>query len=709
MQSAEVTPFHFDRANACTIDTMTFPFNPRSLPVQMIAAFFAVVLLTAATVGVPAIWLLQTQLERQAWSQVEQGQRAAISLYDAQKRDLENLSILTAQRPSLYDLLQQGDRDALAGYLHTLQRGAGLDLIEICAGEQTIASTMPDLAACQFWPSDGYYIVGDSPTGQVWLVAHAEANPNENQATSIVVGIQLDDEFAALISDETGLEHTIWHGQTAIATSFSSGAAQLQSFHPTANAEMRYTFEINGVSYNAAQISLAEDGLRAEVALDVAALHTTQSNLAAMLVAGIAGVSLAGSVLGAFLARRISRPLVRLSLAATTFSHGDLQTPVSLGTHVREVAQVARALENARVDLLATLTSLEEEKAWVDHLLASIVEGIVTLDGEGRITFFSHGAERIMGWSRAEVLGRLCDEVFRPAERELPFQRLIPAPGKRVKLNLFLAGGREATLAITGAELTPSEAREAEVALVFRDISEEEAIHRILGHFLANVAHEFRTPLSALAASIELLLDQATDLSPVELHELLVSLHLGTLGLQTLVDNLLESASIEAGRFHISPRPADLGNIVAEAAETMQPLLAKYEQQLIVELPVDIPVVQADPRRTVQVLVNLLGNASKYGPPGAEIQLKVSATPRAARLSVADQGPGIPAAARADLFRRFVFPEMGSINSQAGAGLGLSVVKAIVEAHGGEVGVEDRPGGGSLFWFTLPLANPETV
>jgi signal transduction histidine kinase len=228
-----------------------------------------------------------------------------------------------------------------------------------------------------------------------------------------------------------------------------------------------------------------------------------------------------------------------------------------------------------------------------------------------------------------------------------------------------------------------------------------------MGHFMANVTHEFRTPLSALAASIELLLDQAPDLSAAELHELLTSLHLGILGLQTLVDNLLESASIEGGHFRVSPRPSKLGNIIAEGIRTMEPLLGKRGQRLVVELPAVIPVVRADSRRTVQVLVNLLSNASKYGPDDAEIMVGAAVSEGWVRVTVADRGPGIPPEYRNDVFRRFVYPDKSGDRTQYGAGLGLSVVKAVIEAHSGQVGVEDRPGGGSVFWFTLPLESKE--
>jgi signal transduction histidine kinase len=281
---------------------------------------------------------------------------------------------------------------------------------------------------------------------------------------------------------------------------------------------------------------------------------------------------------------------------------------------------------------------------------------------------------------------------------------LIPPPGQRRKIPIELRDGRQVILAVTGARLFPPKRGDARVALVFRDISEEEAVHRLLGHFLANVAHEFRTPLSALAASVELLLDQAPDLTAGELEELLTSLHLGVLGLQTLIDNLLESASIETGHFRVHPRPSNLGDIIGDAVDTMQPILDKHGQGLVVELPAAIPVVQADPRRTVQVLINLLSNASKYGPDDAEIELRVTADKRLVRIAVADSGPGIPADYRPDLFRRFVHARSGNNKAQVGVGLGLSVVKAIVEAQGGQVGVEGQDGGGSVFWFTLPVA-----
>jgi K+-sensing histidine kinase KdpD len=174
------------------------------------------------------------------------------------------------------------------------------------------------------------------------------------------------------------------------------------------------------------------------------------------------------------------------------------------------------------------------------------------------------------------------------------------------------------------------------------------------------------------------------------------------LGLQTLIDNLLEGASIESGHFRVSPRLCDPSEVIAEAVGTMQPLLDKHNQSLVIELPATMPLVRADPRRTVQVLINLLSNASKYGPDAADIEISTAVEGDWVRISVSDRGPGVPLDQRQDLFRPFVHPKPGNDKAEVGVGLGLSVAKAIIEGQGGRVGVEERPGGGSVFWFTLP-------
>ncbi len=677
----------------------------------MILSFVALVFLTALAIGLPAILLIRDQLTRQAWAQVEQGGRATQALYASSRSEIEQLATLTAQRPTLRERLEGEEWSALPAYLRDLRAGAGLDLVLICDSERRLVAPTDEWftdALCVTSDQSGFRIIPADPTPQVWFFAThtiGDTANNRELGYDVIVGIAMDDAFAVRMRDQTGLEHTMLLDEQPLASSLTGDAISRRACRPadaSVGSECRVTFSQDGAPYYAIRIPLSENGLTAEVALSVSDIVATQRRLVGTLIVSILVVAAVGSAAGAFLAQRIGRPLGRLANAASALSKGDLSKPVSFEARVREVTQVAQALEGARVDLQRTLDQLRQEKAWTDHLLEAIVEGIVTLDREGHITFFSQGAEKITGWHRDQVLGRTCDQVFHLLETEEPFSQLIPAPGRRRKIPMVLRDGRQAILAVTGAQLLPPGGRDARVALVFRDVSEEEAVHRLLGHFLANVAHEFRTPLAAVAASVELLMDQAPDLNAAELEELLVSLHLGVLGLQTLVDNLLESASIEAGHFRISPRPSDMNEIIAEAIRVIQPLLHKRGQHLVVELPAANLRVRADPRRTVQVLVNLLSNASKYGPDDAEITIGAKVHEGWVRVTVADRGSGIPWEQRQDLFRRFKYLGLDNKKAQYGVGLGLSVVKATVEAHGGQVGVDDRPGGGSLFWFTVP-------
>ncbi|KPK03369.1 MAG: hypothetical protein AMJ56_19240 [Anaerolineae bacterium SG8_19] len=676
----------------------------------MVLSFIALVLLTAAAVGLPAITLIKNQIERQAWTQVNQGSQATQALYTALQSNINDLGTLTAQRPTLKQLLNQGDVELLADYLQTLQTGTDLDLLKVCDNDQQpLARTGDPLTGglCESAIGAGFYVLSSETEKQIWLLAADTIEDGASVLGRVVVGITLDDAFAQQMKSQTGLEHTLLADGQPVASSIIGGTTSwLTGTHAAVENDVpgvsrAVEFEMYGRPYYSARLTNVDPSFEDEVALDVTDVVATEQRLVGLLLGSIVLVILIGSILGVFLARRVGLPLTKLANAAEVFSTGNLDSSVHVEAKVREISQLAQALENARIDLQHSVAELRQAKVWTDNLLEAINEGIVTLDRYGYITFFSPGAERITGLSQEEVLHQHCDQVFQVVDTDERFSRNLPPPDRQIKSTVVLADGRIATLSLTGARLVPPDSDDAEMALVFRDVSEAEMVHHFMGEFLANITHEFRTPISALAASTELLLDQADDLKPDELRNLLNALYMGIVGLQTLVDNLLESARLEAGRFRVFPRPIELGEIIADATHIMQPLLIRHRKQLLVELPTIIPVVQADSRRITQVLVNLLSNANKYSPDNTEIAIHVAEDGDRVRIAVTDQGPGISADFRPSLFRRFVRPESGAGKSRYGAGLGLPVVKAIIEAHGGEVGVEDRPEGGSVFWFTL--------
>lgn len=226
-------------------------------------------------------------------------------------------------------------------------------------------------------------------------------------------------------------------------------------------------------------------------------------------------------------------------------------------------------------------------------------------------------------------------------------------------------------------------------------------------YFLASMSHEFRTPLAGMQASLELLQQNLRSLSPEETQQLLNSIQLSLSMLHQLIDNLLESGKLESNHFTLNRRESEIEPLLGEAIHLVEPMLLRRQQRLALEAPLDPPLLQLDPTRSIQMITNLLSNASKYSPVGSVINVRVAREDGYMRLSVADRGRGIMPENQNNLFQPFVRLEPES-QSDHGSGLGLAVVKAIAEAHHGLVGVEAREGGGSIFWFTLPMMESST-
>jgi signal transduction histidine kinase len=222
---------------------------------------------------------------------------------------------------------------------------------------------------------------------------------------------------------------------------------------------------------------------------------------------------------------------------------------------------------------------------------------------------------------------------------------------------------------------------------------------------LATVAHELRGPLTALATSSELLAEDFLHLDPTQVQGMLAAIHRRTLWLQGLVENLLSAAAIREGRLQLYRQSLTLSDVLADVQAVVEPLLAQRSQRLRIRMSGPVPEVLADSRRLGQVLVNLILNASKFGPPSSDIEIMVARKGQAVRVTVADRGPGVAPEQAARLFEPYYRAPATAGLGKDGVGLGLSIVKSIVEAHSGRVGVESRRGGGARFWFELPVVS----
>ncbi|MDB5102266.1 MAG: two-component hybrid sensor and regulator [Cyanobacteria bacterium RYN_339] len=249
----------------------------------------------------------------------------------------------------------------------------------------------------------------------------------------------------------------------------------------------------------------------------------------------------------------------------------------------------------------------------------------------------------------------------------------------------------------------------------FRDITERKALEKGLvlqnerlreldlmkNNFVGTVSHELRTPLTTIRGYAELLEDGVGgELSDTQ-HGYVQQIVEGAGRLERLVDDLLDYARMEAGAFRLEPREVDLARMVADVGLAFEP--QAREGLVVLELAVPaLAPLEADPGRVEQVLGNLIGNALKFTSPGGRVAIAVQDGEAAVRIMVTDNGEGIEAHHLPLLFDRFYQVDAGTTRRVGGTGLGLAISRALVEAHGGEIGVESTPGAGSSFWFTLP-------
>jgi two-component system phosphate regulon sensor histidine kinase PhoR len=239
--------------------------------------------------------------------------------------------------------------------------------------------------------------------------------------------------------------------------------------------------------------------------------------------------------------------------------------------------------------------------------------------------------------------------------------------------------------------------------VVLHDVTELRRLERVRQDFVANVSHEFKTPLTAIQGFSETLLAGAID-DPTNNRRFLEIIRDHAIRLARLTDDLLKLARIEAGKLEVQFFPMGVIDLVERCAETA--LLKASRKQILLEIdvPPGLPLVRGDAALLRDVLQNLLDNAIQYTPSGGGIHVSAAAGEREVVLTVADTGIGIPLADQERIFERFYRVDAARSREAGGTGLGLSIAKHIVEVHGGRLLVESEVGVGSRFSFSIPLA-----
>ncbi len=676
--------------------------SPKRFTVQLLVIFLAFTLGAILTLGIPATLVLDHQTNRQLRALLDQADQTTQALYDSKINQLQNLAALLVQHPTLNALLEtDADSDALRTYLEGIQSPSGFDVIVICEGGSQIASTEGETleGLCEGPAGEKIFVRDDT----AWLITR-EALTSGGE---VVVGQRLStilDEFTV----QSGLKYTLFWDEDLIVSNLNAQTADLCALHPEAiSAYDILTFASESSEPQTVMVrplsGLENPRIEWLEFLWLSPFLQANRQLRRIILIALLFIGLLAAGLSVLISRRFSRPLNQLAQSAARLREGDLTSQLNTVSSLWEIDQLANALEDARVSLKHSLDRLQKEKIWIEGLLNSIVEGLLTLDNRHCVTFASSSSSRLTGKTSAEMIGLPIDEIITTPPGEDPFSQQIPQI-EQVRRIPVIINGTKMLLAVSRSEFIPPDAGNATTALVIRDVSNEERIHHLIGEFMANITHEFRTPLAALSASVELLMDQLPDLSLPEIESLLHTINIGIVNLQSLIDNLIEAASIEGGRFKVNSQPVPFRQIVNDAILTMEPIAQQHQVSILRPEPKKDVIVRADRRRTVQVLINLLSNAIKHSPEGSRITIRTLLVEKAVLVEVQDEGTGIPENLQSQIFNRFMTPKSASDAPQLGLGLGLSVVKAVIEAQSGQVGYRNAEVGGALFWFTLPTA-----
>jgi two-component system phosphate regulon sensor histidine kinase PhoR len=456
------------------------------------------------------------------------------------------------------------------------------------------------------------------------------------------------------------------------------------------------------------------------MALQLAQLDASVAELRRRIFVASLVILLFGGVISLISFRMFASRVERLKDFSRRVAEGDFRPLLSEGPR-DELADLAAALNETAAWMDTTIRSLSGERNRSSAILRSMVEGVAVIDARERLVFSNRAFSEILSLDSAVIEGRPLIEIVRHSELLGLIRRALRGEeGLRSDIAMGFVQLRSFSVTVTPVQAletgspggaptapggTPSALEKPSGAVVvLHDVSELRRLERVRQDFVANVSHEFKTPLTAIQGFAETLLAGALE-DPGNNRRFLEIIRDHAARLAGLTDDLLKLARIEAGKLEVQFVAVGLLELVEGCAETT--LLKSSRKQIAfgTDVPPGLPVVRGDPSLLHDVLQNLLDNAVQYTAAGGRIDVSVTAGAREAVVTVADTGIGIPRADQERIFERFYRVDAGRSREVGGTGLGLSIAKHIVEAHGGRLWVESEVGRGSKFSFSISLAS----
>lgn len=387
----------------------------------------------------------------------------------------------------------------------------------------------------------------------------------------------------------------------------------------------------------------------------------------------------------------------------------------SLQAAYAELTQAQRELEERESDVRGTRDLLR-------RVLESMSEAVLLLDCGGRVVEANPAAEEMFGAAADGLSGQPLDRVCGTDEIPATPQRLLQRSSDGTLTDLLITvtdgGGRSLPVDVGCSLVRDEHGKITGVLVVARDVTERERLESELkarveelaerdrrkNEYLATLAHELRNPLAPVLNAVAILQSRPSEAESVRAREM-IERQVGHM--RRLIDDLLDAARVTEGKIALDRETMDLRDAARAAADSVRPAMDRRDHRLVLSVPQRPVHVSADETRIEQVLTNLLDNAAKYTQPGGRVDLEMEVSEAEAMVRIRDTGEGFDVEARESIFELFAQGERSLDRSEGGLGIGLTVVKRLVEMHGGSVAAHSAgPGQGSEFTVRLPLAEP---
>ena len=420
-------------------------------------------------------------------------------------------------------------------------------------------------------------------------------------------------------------------------------------------------------------------------------------------------------------ARKIVTPIMRVADAAKDMGMGKFDREIPVTVH-NEIGMLVEEFNAMRRNLKHAEDQLRQNAKKMTAIVNSIAEGLIVLDEGNRILHINPTAEELLnikseliasplreksasplrdvrGVDIATVLGD--HEMYMAIEKS---QKQISRYETATQEVVLDRDEQQLTLRVLASPVIDDEGQFLGTVYVLDDITEAKKIDRMKSDFIDLVSHEFRTPLTSIRGFVELILDGKVGPVPPKQEKSLMRVLRQAKSLQGLINDLLDVSCIESGHIEMRKDVTSLAEIVKYRIEALKP--QADDKQITVEFiaPDSLPNVIGDGERIGQVFTNLIGNAIKFTPPGGRVTVQLRLKGTYILSQVIDTGSGISIDEREKIFEKFYQLSDLHTRQEGGSGLGLSISKSIVEAHGGRIWVHSQEGRGSDFRFILPIA-----